>query len=336
MEADRGRRAIVGTAAAIAVAAATATFSEHSNAQTAPRVKGPRVYRDYDQAELDAAYDQAVYAPNARDVQGRMRRLSAEARKRLGTPKRFAYGPTDIEKLDVYPAAASLKGPNAPIQIFIHGGAWRSGTAAEHADAAELLHQAGAVYVVPDFTLVQDAADSLRSMAEQVRRSIAWVYKHAGEIGGDVNRIYVSGHSSGAHLAGVALVTDWQREYGVPDDFLKGALLCGGMYDLKGPRLSARSNYVKFDDAMEEALSAQRHLDKIRTPVLLVHGTLETPEFQRQTREFAAALKQSGKPVELLVAEGFNHFEIRETFANPFGIVGRALLAQMKLSINQI
>jgi len=328
---DPDRRVLVGTAAACAVAAATGAFSESVQAQgAAPRTKGPRVYLDYDQAELDAAYDQAVYAPNARDVQGRMRRLAGEARKRLGAQQRFAYGPTEIEKLDVYPA----KKPNAPIQIFIHGGAWRSGTAAEHADAAELMHQAGAVYVVPDFTLVQDAADSLRSMAEQVRRSIAWVYKNAGKIGGDINRIYLSGHSSGAHLAGVALITDWQREYGIPDDFLKGVLLCSGMYDLKGPRLSARSNYVKFDDAMEDALSAQRHLDKVRTPVLLVHGTLETPEFQRQTRDFAAALKQAGKPVELIVAEGFNHFEIRETFANPYGIVGRAWLAQMKLSIN--
>ena len=331
MATDPDRRVLVGTAAACAVAAATGAFSESALAQGgAPRAKGPRVYLDYDQAELDAAYDQAVYAPNARDVQGRMRRLAADARKRLGEPERHAYGPTAIEKLDVYRANK----PNAPIQIFIHGGAWRSGTAAEHADAAELMHQAGAVYVIPDFTLVQDAADSLRSMAEQVRRSIAWVYKNAAKIGGDANRIYISGHSSGAHLAGVALITDWQREHGIPDDFLKGALLCSGMYDLTGPRLSARSNYVKFDDAMEDALSAQRHLDKVRTPVLLVHGTLETPEFQRQTRDFAAALKQAGKPVELIVAEGFNHFEIRETFANPFGVVGRAWLAQMKLSIN--
>ena len=331
MATDHDRRAVVGTAAACAVAAATGVFSDVAHAQSgAARVKGPRVYLDYDQSALDDAYDQAVYAANIRDVQGRMRRLSAEARKRLGQPQRFAYGPTDIEKLDVYPAKKS----GAPIQIFIHGGAWRSGTAAEHADAAELLHHAGAVYVVPDFTLVQDAADSLRSMAEQVRRSIAWVYKNAEKIGGDVNRIYISGHSSGAHLAGTALITDWRREYDIPDDFIKGALLCSGMYDLKGPRLSARSNYVKFDDAMEDALSTQRHLDKIRTPVLLVHGTLETPEFQRQTRDFATALKQAGKPVELIVAEGFNHFEIRETFANPFGIVGRALLAQMKLSGN--
>ena len=331
MATDHDRRAVVGTAAACAVAAATGVFNDVAHAQSAsPRVKGTRVYLDYDQSALDDAYDQAVYAANIRDVQGRMRRLSAEARKRLGEPQRFAYGPTDIEKLDVYPAKKS----GAPIQIFIHGGAWRSGTAAEHADAAELLHHAGAVYVVPDFTLVQDAADSLRSMAQQVRRSIAWVYKNAGKIGGDVNRIYISGHSSGAHLAGTALITDWRREYDIPDDFIKGALLCSGMYDLKGPRLSARSNYVKFDDAMEDALSTQRHLDKIRAPVLLVHGTLETPEFQRQTRDFATALKQAGKPVELIVAEGFNHFEIRETFANPFGIVGRALLAQMKLSGN--
>lgn len=329
MATDEDRRALVSGAAACAVAAAAGIFSDNSAAQPAARVKGPRVYLDYDQAELDAAYDQAVYAPNARDVQGRMRRLSSEARKRLGTPKRFAYGASEIEKLDVYPA----KRPRAPIQIFIHGGAWRSGTAAEHADAAELFHHAGAVYVVPDFTLVQDAADSLRSMASQVRAAIAWVYKNADAIGGDVNRIYLSGHSSGAHLAGVALITDWQREHGIPADFIKGALLCSGMYDLKGPRLSARSNYVKFDDAMEDALSAQRHLDMIRTPVLLMHGTLETREFQRQTRDFAAALKQAGKPVELIVAEGFNHFEIRETFANPFGIAGRAALAQMKLSI---
>lgn len=327
MATDHERRVLVSTAAACAVAAATGAFSAQATAQPAARVKGPRVYLDYDQAELDAAYDQSVYAANLRDVQTRMRRLSTEARRRLGAPQRYAYGPTEIERLDVYPARQA----NAPIQIFIHGGAWRSGLAAEHADAAELFHHAGAVYVVPDFTLVQDAADSLRSMAEQVRRSIAWVYKNAKEIGGDVNRLYISGHSSGAHLAGVALITDWQGQHGMPADCIKGALLCSGIYDLKGARLSARSNYVKFDDAMEDALSAQRHLDKIRTPVLLVHGTLETPEFQRQSRDFAAAMKQTGKPVELIVAEGFNHFEIRETFANPFGIVGRAALAQMKL-----
>ncbi len=113
------------------------------------------------------------------------------------------------------------------------------------------------------------------------------------------------------------LVTDWEKDFGLPKDVVKGALLCSGMYDLKPVRLSARSSYVKFTDEMEHALSAQRHLDKLNTPVILAYGTLETPEFQRQTRDFAAAVKAAGKPVQLLVADGYNHFEIIETIANP-------------------
>jgi arylformamidase len=97
-------------------------------------------------------------------------------------------------------------------------------------------------------------------------------------------------------------------------------------------RLSKRSNYVAFTDEMEDALSAQRHLDRIDCPVVLAHGTLETPEFIRQTRDFAAALRAAGKPVELLVAEGYNHFEVVETLANPYGLLGRAALDLMRLT----
>ena len=69
----------------------------------------------------------------------------------------------------------------------------------------------------------------------------------------------------------------------------------------------------------------------LNTPVIVAYGTLETPEFQRQSRDFAAALTAAGKPVQLLVAQGYNHFEIPETLANPYGLLGRAVLEQMKL-----
>jgi arylformamidase len=64
---------------------------------------------------------------------------------------------------------------------------------------------------------------------------------------------------------------------------------------------------------------------------VLAYGTFETPEFQRQTREFHAAVSAAGKPVELIVAEGYNHFEIFETLANPYGVLGRAALQLMNL-----
>jgi arylformamidase len=298
--------------------------------QPGSRVKGPLVWLDMDQKELDDAYDQSVYAPNQPLVATRRRIASEATLKRLGQPERVAYGPTEIEKLDIYKTRRS----NAPVNIFIHGGAWRNGQAKDSAYLAEMFINAGAHFVVPDFVQVQDAAGSLMPMAQQVRAAVAWVYKNAARFGGDPNQIYITGHSSGAHLSGCALVTDWQKDFGLPANIIKGGLVISGMYDLKPVRLSKRSEYVKFTDEIEEALSSQRHLDKLNAPIVVAYGSQETPEFQRQSREFAAAVKAVGKPVELIVGEGFNHFEMQETIGNPYGIGGRAALKMMGLSTN--
>ncbi len=326
-----GRRAVLGVAAASCaalVAGSAIAQQPGAPAAAAPRVKGPRVFLDYDQAELDAAYDQSVYAPNLQQIVGRYATNSEATRRRIGAPRRLAYGPTEVEKLDIYATGR----PNAPVNVFIHGGAWRGGFAKDYAFPAEMFVRAGAHYVVLDFVAVQNADGSLMPMADQVRRAIAWVHRNAASFGGDPNRLYVSGHSSGGHLAGVAAVTDWQGRFGLPADAVKGYVCMSGMYDLHPVRLSARSSYVKFDDAMEEALSSQRHLEKLAAPVVVVHGTRETPEFQRQNREFAEAVRKAGKPVQLVVCEGYNHFEVLETFANPYGQAGRAALEQMRLA----
>jgi arylformamidase len=298
--------------------------------QQQPRVKRPRIWLDMDQKELDDAYDQSVWAPNQAHVSKRRAAWSDSIRARL-KPERIAYGPTEIEKLDVYKTARA----KAPSRIFIHGGAWRGGSAKDSAYPAEMFVNAGAHYVAVDFVSVGDVSGNLMPMADQVRRAVAWVYKNAATFGGDPNRLYLSGHSSGAHLAGVVLVTDWQKDFGLPDDIVKGALLISGMYDLKPVRLSKRSEYVKFTDEIEQALSAQRHLNKLNTPIVVAHGSLESPEFQRQTREFAAAVKAAGKPVQLIIGEGYNHFELPETLGNPYGLLGRAALEQMRLAPGQ-
>ena len=307
------RRAfLAGAAAALAARSALAA--------------GPKVFRDYDQAALDAAYDQSKYAPNLQQLVQRYASNSELARVRLGAPRRVAYGSQPIEQLDIY----RTERPNAPIHVFIHGGAWRAGMAKDYAFPAEMFVQAGAHYVVPDFTWVQDAGSSLLPIAEQIRRSIIWVARNAASFGGDAGRIYVSGHSSGGHQAGVLATTDW-KAHGVPADVVKGYVLISGMYDLLPVSLSARGSYVWFDERTLDELSAMRHLDRISAPVTVVYGTLETPEFQRQSREVAEALKNAGKPVQLVVAEGYNHFEVMETLANPFQFAGRAALEQMKL-----
>jgi arylformamidase len=317
-DANNGRPAVLTAAGAAVAASALATSS---------RAKGPLVWLDMDQQELDDAYDQLVYAPN-RDQVGKRRVANSDCtRAFLGAPQRVGYGPSEIEKLDIFRARQA----NAPVNIFVHGGAWRANRGADYAFLAEPFVNAGAHYVILDFTNVDDASGSLFPMAEQVRRAIAWVYKNAESFGGDPSRLYLSSHSSGSHLAGCAVTHDWRKEK-LPTDVLKGATLGSGMYDLKPVRLSKRSKYVRFTDEMEEALSPQRHIDKLHTPLVLAHGTYETPEFKRQTRDFCAAVKAAGKPVELLVGEGYNHFEMLETLGNPYGVLGRAVLAQMGLT----
>jgi arylformamidase len=190
---------------------------------------------------------------------------------------------------------------------------------------------AGAHYVVPDFAWVQDAGGSLAPISDQIRRALAWVARNAASFGGDAGRIFVSGHSSGGHQAGVLATTDWRRDFGLPADVVKGYVLMSGIYELQPVSLSARSSYVRFDERTLTELSPMRHLERIVAPVTVVYGTLETPEFQRQSREFAEALRKAGKQVQLVVADGYNHFELMETLANPFQFAGRAALDQMKL-----
>ena len=295
------------------------------------RAKGPLVWLDMDQKELDDAYDQTVYAPNQPLLAARRKVASESVLKRL-PPERVAYGSSEIEKLDIYKTART----NAPVNVYIHGGAWRNGTAKDSAFPAETFVKAGAHFVVVDFVQVQNAGGSLLPMIEQVRSAVAWVFRNAASFGGDPERIFLSGHSSGAHLTGCTLVTDWRKDFGLPANIIKGGLLVSGMYDLKPVRLSKRSQYVNFTDEIEQALSSQRHLDKLTAPIIVAYGTQETPEFQRQSREFAGAVKAAGKPVEIIVGEGFNHFEMQETFGNPYGIAGRAALKLMGLSNRNI
>jgi arylformamidase len=254
-------------------------------------------------------------------------RDSELARLRIGEPERLAYGPTEIERVDIYRA----RGDAAPVFVFIHGGAWRSGHSKEFATPAEMFLAARAHYVVPDFACVQDVGGSLMVLADRVRRAIAWVYDNAAHLGIDRNQIYIGGQSSGGHLAAVALTTD-SRDFGLPVDIIKGGMCISGMYDLTPVRLSARNAYVAFDDVTVSALSPIRHLDRLHAPVIVAYGTCETPEFQRQNREFTAAVENAGKKVRLLVGEHYNHFELPETLGNPYGLLGRAVLDLMSLT----
>lgn len=282
------------------------------------------VFLDYDQAELDRQYDQRAWAPNAVEVIRRYTENSDRVRARLGEPDVFAYGPSAAENFDLYRCPKD----NAPIHVFIHGGAWRLLGKRDSAFAAETFVRAGAHFIALDFALLPSV--TLAEMVAQVRRGVAWIHQNAARFGGDPARLHISGHSSGGHLAGCVAVTDWQ-EFGLPHDVVKSAVLASGIYDLLPVRLSARNDYVKLDASTEQALSPIRHLRHFTGKAYVACGALESDEFRRQSRALAAALDPRQCTAPLAEYAGLNHYEVADTLADPRGGLGRAALGLMGL-----
>jgi arylformamidase len=253
------------------------------------------VFRDYDQAALDAQYDQRAWAPNAEEVIARYGSASEVARKQLGEPRTLSYGP---QELDVYGAASR-------VFVFVHGGAWRREMRRESAFAAPAVVAAGYSYVALGFSV-----GPIEAMVEQVSRALEWIHKNLSD------NLLLCAHSSGAHLAACALTRL---------DFFRHALLVSGIYDLAPVRLSARNSYLRLDERLEHAYSPIRHAARIRCPVTVAWGEKESAEFVRQSGEFAAAL---GAPA--LVVPGVNHFEVIEQLSDQSSPLARSIAAQTR------
>jgi arylformamidase len=284
-----------------------------------------KVYLDYTQKELDDAFEQTVWAPNFEELRDANKARCAEIRARFEHFER-RYGDGKDETLEILPTSRA----NAPVLLFVHGGRWRPQPDNAFVYCADTVVNAGVHFVAARFSTLDPpkVPTRLPDMVAELRRAVAWLVAHAASFGGDPQRIHVIGHSSGGHLTSCLLITDWTR-HGLPADVLKSGTCVSGMYELRPVLLSARSAYVKLTPDEEDALSAIRHLDRIHCPITVAYGSKESPEFQRQGREFAAALRARGLASQELVLDGLNHFEGIRSMIEPGSRLARTVLAQI-------
>jgi arylformamidase len=281
-----------------------------------------KIYLHYSQAELDRNFDQRGWVGNALDVIGRYPILSAATRNRLEHQVDLRYGPSPDEILDVFPAGAK----NAPTQIFFHGGAWRNFTKNDFSFVAETFVGHGVNAVIPNFAKLPSTR--LPDVVTQVQRAIAWMVAHVSQWNGDPDKIYLSGHSSGAHLAAAALTWRW-ASLNPPARTIRNAFFISGPFDLEPVLLSARSSYVKLNATEQDELNPQRHAGSIICPVFIAYAEHDTDEFQRQSRAFAAALAQAGRLKGVERFPGLNHFELMEALGDPQSPLAKTVIAAM-------
>jgi arylformamidase len=281
------------------------------------------VYLDMDQATLDAEYDNRAAAPDFEVWQALRTERSTQARETLHCALDVRYGTSSRQALDIFPA-----GPDTPVEIYIHGGAWRLKTKDDVSFIAEPLVPEGVTFVAIDHDIAGTV--TLDEIVAQVRAAVAWTYRNIATYGGDPERIHVSGHSSGAHLGAMALATPWTELFGLPSDVIKGACLTSGLMDLEPLLHAARNEYLSLDEAAVERLSPIHHIPAAGMPLLLSVGGKETSEFKRQTRDYQAAWQRAGHEARFVEMPDDHHYSLAVRPGQPDNPLFRAVLADIQ------
>ncbi len=275
-----------------------------------------KIYLDYTQEELDRQYEHRNFVPDADDFVAAQRAESERVRATANGRFDVAYGDGEDELLDIYLAdgAPSDGSGRAPIVAFFHGGRWALGSKASNCEGAEMYTALGVHFVSVNFSLLPNV--TMDVLIRQCRDAIAWLWRNADSFGGDRDRIFVHGKSSGAHVAAMMAVTDWRAGHGLPGDLVRGALVVSGMYDLEPVRLTFRNEWLKLDREGAARNSPIRHIPDHGCALIVGVGALETDEFRRQPREFVAAWRAKGLECRLVEMEGRHHFTVNDEMKN--------------------
>ncbi|HUJ86162.1 MAG TPA: alpha/beta hydrolase [Burkholderiales bacterium] len=274
---------------------------------------------------LSREYNNRELVPDHPQYFARWAEGSARARATMTCYLDRDYGPAAGEKLDIFPAR---KGDGS-VLMFIHGGYWRSLDKRDFAYLAPAWVDAGVSLVVVNYDLCPQV--TIEEIVRQMLRASAWLYRHAEEYGMDEERLFVSGHSAGAHLTAMLMAALWPvYEAQLPKDLFKGGLAVSGIYDL---RPLARVDFLNADLRLDEAaalkVSPAFLPPATRAPLYTCVGGAESSEFRRQNALIAQRWRSA--VAGDIAMPGHNHFSVVDELANPASALFAGAKRMMKL-----
>ncbi|MGA8051285.1 MAG: alpha/beta hydrolase [Burkholderiales bacterium] len=278
-----------------------------------------------DKAFFGREYNNRALVPEHAQYFARWAEDSARARATMTCYLDREYGQAPGEKLDIFPAR---KGDGS-VLMFIHGGYWRSLDKRDFAYLAPAWVDAGVSLVVVNYDLCPNV--TIEAIVCQMLRASAWLYRHAEEYGMDEERLFVCGHSAGAHLTAMMMAALWPVfDADLPRDLFKGGLAISGIYDLRPlVEVDFLNADLRLDEAAAIKVSPAFLPPATRAPVYTCVGGLESSEFKRQN----ALLAQRWKSAVAgdIPMPGRHHFSVVDELVNPASALFAGARRMMKL-----
>ena len=259
-------------------------------------------WRKLTQEQLDLGFNNTLHVPETPSIVAGWDRLSAEMRARHPQSLDLRYGPRERNRIDFLKA-----GDDGPTLVFIHGGYWQTRAKENFTFCAAGPMAHGINVALIGYTLAPDA--TLGQIVDEVRTGIDYLVTELPALGGDPDRMIVSGWSAGGHLSSMSL--------GHPH--IKAGLLISGIYDLEPISHSYLNAKLNLDDATIQRNSPMRNPGGVNKPLVIVAGSGELPLLRKQSADYAAHRAAHGLPVIYEEIPKANHFTMMDELASPTG-----------------
>lgn len=215
-------------------------------------------------------------------------------------------------RLDIY----SPQGvQNAPVVLFFYGGRWSSGTKDDYRFVGEALSSRGFVGVVADYRLYPQVR--FPEFVDDGARAVAWLHANARTYGGSPDKIFVMGHSTGAHIAAMLSVKEeYMARAGGSRSWIRGMIGLAGPYDFL-PITDPMLRDVFAPPEKFEQSQPVLYTEGDGPPMLLMHGEDDEIVEVKNTRSMAAAVKKAGGAIETVIYPKMSHRMIIASVAKP-------------------
>lgn len=273
--------------------------------------------------DWEAEFNPRRAVPEAEEYIAKSKLKSDQAHQKFTDIEELRYGKGPLANLNLRRSSRT----NQPLFVFIHGGYWRALDKNDFGYMFNALEPLDANVIILNYDLCPQV--TVRDISCQIQQAMLWLHANAADLGFDNKRIYVAGHSAGAHLIAMVLAQE-PSVFSLPEGVIRKAYLISGIYEVSAVLNISVNEEIRLRPEDVHAMSPIHFPPSKHTPYEILVGGDEPAGWIAQSVDFSAYLNQQGAQSNLTILPGRNHFSILQDIEEPDGVIAARFLNDMK------